>query len=121
MQTWGIAISASILQNELKTRLPPSFVAQFPAGVEIAYAVIPLIPGLEPGLQQEVREAFAASMSTVWKAMIGFSAAGLLTMLLMREVPMQKHTDDTFGLENAPVEENLEVASHSGLFLADKA
>ena len=27
-QTWGIAISASILQNELKTRLPPAFAAQ---------------------------------------------------------------------------------------------
>ena len=58
-----------------------------------------MIPSLEPELQREVREAFAASMSTVWKAMIGFSAAGLLTMLLMREVPMQTHTDEKYGLE----------------------
>ena len=99
-QTWGIAISASILQNELSTRLPPDFVARFPQGVEIAYAIIPEIPRLPPALQQEVRDAFAASMATVWKAMIGFSAAGFLTLFLLKEVPMQKVTDEKYGLQN---------------------
>ncbi|KAI9056773.1 iron permease [Trametes sanguinea] len=100
-QTWGVAISASILQNELKKRLPEAFVAQFPEGVEIAYAAIPVIRTLKEPLKTEVRVAFAESMSIVWKAMIGFSAAGILTLALLREVPMQKHTDETYGLEAA--------------------
>ena len=99
-QTWGIAISASILQNELRTRLPPAFAARFPAGAEIAYAIIPVIPTLEPTLQGEVRAAFAASMATVWKAMAGFSAAGLVSFFIIREVPMQKHTDEKYGLDD---------------------
>ncbi|CDO77989.1 hypothetical protein BN946_scf184673.g1 [Trametes cinnabarina] len=98
-QTWGVAISASILQNELKKRLPAAFVAQFPEGVEIAYAAIPVIRTLDEPLKTEVRVAFAESMATVWKAMIGFSAAGFLTLALLREVPMQKHTDETYGLD----------------------
>ncbi|OSC98516.1 iron permease [Trametes coccinea BRFM310] len=99
-QTWGISITASILQNELKHRLPAEFVAQFPAGVEIAYAAIPVIHTLPEPLQTEVRVAFASAMSVVWKAMIGFSGAGFLTLFLLREVPMQKHTDETYGLEH---------------------
>ncbi|KAI9056781.1 iron permease [Trametes sanguinea] len=98
-QTWGVAISASILQNELKKRLPAAFIAQFPEGVEIAYAAIPVIHTLEEPLKTEVRVAFAESMSIVWKAMIGFSAAGYLTLFMLREVPMQKHTDETYGLQ----------------------
>ncbi|KAI0363645.1 iron permease [Pilatotrama ljubarskyi] len=99
-QTWGVTIAASILQNELKQRLPDTFRAQFPQGIEIAYAAIPLIPSLDEPLRTEVREAFAASMAVVWKAMIGFSAAGFLTLFLLKEVPMQKHTDETYGLQN---------------------
>ncbi|KAI9066141.1 MFS general substrate transporter [Trametes sanguinea] len=98
-QTWGISITASILQNELKRRLPAEFVAQFPAGVEIAYAAIPAIRTLPEPLKTEVRVAFASAMSVVWKAMIGFSGAGFLTLFLLREVPMQKHTDETYGLK----------------------
>ena len=100
LQTWGIAISASILQNELKRRLPAVFLEQFPEGAEIAYAIIPIIPTLEPELQNEVRAAFAESMATIWKAMASFSAAGLLSFFLVREVPMQTHTDDKYGLND---------------------
>lgn len=94
-----MAISASILQNELKSRLPAEFVAKFPSGIEIAYAAIPVIHTLDEPLRTQVRVAFAESMAVVWKAMIGFSAAGFLTLFLLREVPMQKHTDETYGLQ----------------------
>ncbi|KAH9933607.1 iron permease [Epithele typhae] len=99
-QTWGIAISASILQNELKKNLPAAFAAQFSEGVEIAYAVIPIIPGLEEPLKTEVRAAFAASMSVVWKVMTGLAGGGLLTVLLLKEVPMHTVMDDRYGLED---------------------
>lgn len=74
--------------------------AQFPQGIEIAYAAIPLIPTLEPQLRAEVQAAFAESMSKVWFAVLGFAAAGTVTTLLMSEVPMQKHTDDAYALED---------------------
>ncbi|KAI0656482.1 MFS multidrug transporter [Cubamyces menziesii] len=98
-QTWGVTISATILQNELKRNLPTDFVQQFPDGVEIAYAVIPLIPGLEEPLRSEVQAAFAQSMATIWKALAGISAAGFVATFLLREVPMQSYTDDKFGLQ----------------------
>ncbi|KAL7279432.1 hypothetical protein ACG7TL_007274 [Trametes sanguinea] len=97
--TWGVTISAAILQNELKRRLPAAFLQQFPDGVEIAYAIIPLIPNLEEPLRSEVRIAFAESMATIWKALAGISAAGFVATFLLREVPMQTYTDEKFGLE----------------------
>ncbi|KAI0648727.1 iron permease [Trametes meyenii] len=98
-QTWGITISATILQNELKKHLPAAFAARFPAGVEIAYAAIPLVPALPEPLRAEVRAAFAASMAVVWRVMLGISAGGFLTLFLLREVPMHTYTDDRYGLE----------------------
>ncbi|EIW57943.1 MFS multidrug transporter [Trametes versicolor FP-101664 SS1] len=100
-QTWGVTISATILQNELKRNLPAAFVQDFPSGVEIAYAVIPQIPSLEEPLRSEVRAAFAQSMATIWKVLAGLSGAGFLASFLLREVPMQTYTDEKFGLQQA--------------------
>jgi hypothetical protein len=97
-QTWGITLSSTILQNELKRNLPPGFVAQFPNGAEIAYAAIPKIHGLKEPLRSEIRQAFSKSMSTVWLMMVGFSGLGVLTLLLLREVPLNRYTDETYGL-----------------------
>lgn len=99
IQTWGVTISATILQNELKRNLPAAFVQDFPSGVEIAYAVIPQIPSLEEPLRSEVRAAFAQSMATIWKVLAGLSGAGFLASFLLREVPMQTYTDEKFGLQ----------------------
>ncbi|KAI0667884.1 iron permease [Trametes maxima] len=113
-QTWGVTISATILQNELKKRLPPEFLSQFHEGAEIAYAAIPVIHTLHEPLQTHVRVAFADSMAVVWKAMIGFSGAGFLTLALLREVPMQKHTDATYGLEDARGEGSVDTEREAG-------
>lgn len=46
-------------------------------------------------------------MSVIWKVMIGISGIGLLTIPLLREVPMNQGTDENFGLkEKAKVEES---------------
>lgn len=103
-----MTISATILQNELKRRLPPEFVSQFPEGIEIAYAAIPVIPSLNEPTRTQVREAFADSLSIVWKVMIGFSAAGFVTLFLLKEVPMQKHTDETYGLDDGSGRQDME-------------
>ena len=97
-QTWGITISSTILQNQLKKKLPSDFVQQFPQGLEIAYAAIPLINGLQEPLRSQVRRAFAVSMKTIWQSMIGISGLGILTLLLLKEVPMHAQSDERFGL-----------------------
>lgn len=97
-QTWGITIASTVLQNELKKQLPAAFVAQFPGGVEIAYAAIPVVGTLPEPLRSQVRVAFADSIDVIWKVMIGVAGAGLLSVLLMKEVPMHTEKDDTYGL-----------------------
>jgi len=103
-QTWGITISSTILQNQLKKKLPPGFKSQFPSGVDIAYAAIPLIKGLPEPLRTEVRDAFATSMAAIWKTMIGIAGLGFLTLFLLKEIPMVEHTDAQYGLTEAEKE-----------------
>lgn len=43
--------------------------------------------------------AFADSMSLVWKVMVGISGLGVLSLLLLKEVEMNSHMDDSYGLE----------------------
>ncbi|KIP05339.1 hypothetical protein PHLGIDRAFT_25152 [Phlebiopsis gigantea 11061_1 CR5-6] len=107
-QTWGITISATILQNELKNKLPAAFVAQFPGGVEIAYAAIPVIRDLPEPLRTQVRVAFADSMSTIWKVMTGICALGLLSVFILKEIPMPTHKDDKYGLDVANQVNNVD-------------
>lgn len=100
-QTWGITIASTILQNELKKKLPADFVSQFADGAEIAYAAIPIIGSMQEPLRSEVRDAFAQSMAVIWKTMIGISGAGILTLFFLKEVPMNAHTDEAYGLSAA--------------------
>ncbi|KAJ7768343.1 major facilitator superfamily domain-containing protein [Mycena metata] len=98
-QAWGITISSTILQNMLEKKLPADFVAQFPAGFEIAYAAIPAIKQLEEPLRKQVQVAFAESMSVIWQVMIGISGLGLLLSFLMAEVPMDTTVDESYALK----------------------
>ncbi|TDL19134.1 iron permease [Rickenella mellea] len=97
-QTWGITISGTILQNQLKKKLPPAFLSQFPQGVQISYAAIPKISSLAEPLRTEVRRAFADSMSTIWLTMIGISGLGMISVLFLKEIPMKTVTDEKYGL-----------------------
>ncbi|KAJ7598412.1 iron permease [Mycena floridula] len=110
-QALGITISATILQNELTKTLPSNFVSQFPDGAQIAYAAIPLIKDLPEPLRSQVRVAFASSMATIWKVMIGFAGAGLISVAFLKEVPMRTHTDETFGLQHEKVNGQVEEKS----------
>ncbi|KIO20593.1 hypothetical protein M407DRAFT_29798 [Tulasnella calospora MUT 4182] len=99
-QTWGVTIGATILQNQLKIKLPQPFLDMFPSeGVEIAYAAIPQIPGLPEPMRTEVREAFVSSLRVIWLAMIGICALGLLSVLGMKELKMHEVTDEDWGME----------------------
>ncbi|KAF7310094.1 Iron permease [Mycena indigotica] len=76
-----------------------------PAGFEIAYAAIPVIRTLDAPLKTEVQAAFAESMAAVWQTMTGISGIGLLSCLLLREIPMVQGIDETYALK----EENAKV------------
>ena len=125
MQTWGITISATILQNELKKHLPSSFAGQFPEGAEIAYAIIPVIPTLDDPLRTEVRIAFATSMSVVWKVMLGLAGGGFLATLMLKEIPMHTATDSRYGLEQhkttgSDVDADAESGTQGFIALSEK-
>ncbi|THH28362.1 hypothetical protein EUX98_g5826 [Antrodiella citrinella] len=114
--TWGVTISSTVLQNELKKKLPAAFLSQFPDGLEIAYAAIPIIGDLQEPLRTEVRVAFAESMSVIWKTMIGISALGFISLLFLQEIKMALHTDATYGLtvnETSDMQDQ-EKAIHDG-------
>ncbi|KAG9043887.1 hypothetical protein FS837_009033 [Tulasnella sp. UAMH 9824] len=99
-QTWGVTLGGTILQNELKKKLPQAFLAMFPGeGVEITYAAIPRIGGLAEPLKREVRDAFAGSLRTVWIVMATVSVVGFFTVLGMKQLEMHEVTDDNWGLE----------------------
>jgi hypothetical protein len=45
-----------------------------------------------------VQNAFADSLKILWFVLLGISAAGLLSSLLMKEVELQTMTDERWGL-----------------------
>ncbi|KAG8946150.1 hypothetical protein FRC04_012005 [Tulasnella sp. 424] len=99
-QTWGVTLGATILQNQLKTKLPKAFLEMFPAeGVEITYAAIPQIPGLPEPMRSEVRVAFASSLRVIWLTMLGLCGLGLICVLGMKELKMHEVTDEDWGME----------------------
>ncbi|KAH9848348.1 iron permease [Lenzites betulinus] len=96
---WAVALSATIMQNQLLQRLPPAFLATIPPGHDITYSAIPAIGALAQPLQDEVRAAFAASFRRVWEVLLGFSGAGLLSVALQKSIALHSKMDDRWGME----------------------
>ncbi len=97
-QAWGVAISGTILQNSLRTHLPSAVLSRYSSGAELAYAVIPDIPGLPPPLRLATQKAFADSLHVVWVVMVCLCGAGMLSVVLMKEFSLRKTTDKQWGL-----------------------
>jgi hypothetical protein len=91
------------LQNELKKNLPASFIAQFPEGLEIAFATIPIIPKLSPPLRDVVRDTFGNALKVVWQAVLGMSIAGFLFSLGMRQLELHTVIDEDWGRKDLDV------------------
>jgi hypothetical protein len=91
------------LQNELKKNLPASFIAQFPEGVEIAFATIPIIPKLTSPLRDDVRDTFGNALKVVWQAVLGMSIAGFLFSLGMRQLELHTVIDEDWGRKDSDV------------------
>ena len=92
-QIWGVAIGATVLQNQLSTRLPEAFLAALPSGANVAYSAIPAIPALASPLREEVQAAFASSLDVLWRVQCGLSAAGALASFFMKGLPLHTDTD----------------------------
>ncbi|KAH9481262.1 Efflux pump FUS6 [Psilocybe cubensis] len=102
-QTWGVTIGSAVLQNQLKSDLPVGFTDQFPAGVAIAYSIIPIVPGLSQPLKDQVRDAFAKGLATLWQVHTGIIGAGLIACLFMRGLPLHTEVDKNWELEEKAV------------------
>jgi hypothetical protein len=101
-QIWGVTVGGAILQNELKKKLPASFLEQFPQGVELAFAAIPSITTLEQPLKDEVRETFGEALKVVWQAALGIACAGFVSSLGMRQLQLHTDIDQDWGREVIP-------------------
>ncbi|KAL1946346.1 hypothetical protein VTO73DRAFT_15473 [Trametes versicolor] len=118
--SWAITLSATILQNQLQQRLPPAFLATIPAGHDIAYSAIPAIAGLAQPLQGQVRAAFADSFRLVWQVLLGFSAVGLLSVAMQKNIALHSKMDDRWGMQEKERERALAVESAEGLEMENK-
>jgi hypothetical protein len=101
------------LQNELKKKLPASFLAQFPQGVEIAFATIPVIPTLNSSLRDEVSNTFGEALKVVWQTVLGISIAGFLFSLGMRQLQLHTEIDEDWGRSDAPQLSEVELLPQS--------
>ncbi|KAH9956871.1 iron permease [Russula dissimulans] len=113
---WGAAVGGAILQNELKRKLPASFLEQFPQGAEIAFATIPVIPTLEQPFRDEVRKAFAESLRVLWWVTLALAIAGSLCTIGMEQLQLHAEVDKDWGAEDAadvpvPSPPDLEIGS----------
>ena len=86
----------------MKNKLPAEFLAQFPQGVELAFAMIPSIPTLEQPLKDEVRKTFGEALKVVWQVVLGISIAGFLSSLGMRQLQLHTNIDQDWGREDVP-------------------
>jgi hypothetical protein len=92
IQIWGITTGGAIIQNELKNRLPTSFLTQFSQGVEIAFETIPIIPSLNQLLKDDVRNTFGIALKVVWQVVLGISIAGMLCNIGVKQLKLHTRT-----------------------------
>jgi hypothetical protein len=85
------------LQNELKMKLPVSFIAQFPQGVNIAFSSIPIIPSLSSSVKDEVRNTFGEALKVLWQTLLWISVVGFLFSRGMRQLELHSVIDKDWG------------------------
>jgi hypothetical protein len=72
---------------------------QFPDRANLVYGVIPTISGMPQPLKRQVQDAFLDSMRLVWIVMAGCAAAGLVSVFLIRDIPLARTVDKKWGLK----------------------
>lgn len=95
----GVALGSSVLNNQLKVKLPLEFVSTLGNSPDLAYSAIPMINDLSPSVKPLVQTAFSKSLRWVWIVCIPIASLGLLSIIAMREIPMHTTVDGTWGVE----------------------
>ncbi|KAF8258823.1 major facilitator superfamily domain-containing protein [Lactarius quietus] len=108
---WGVTVGGTILQNELKKKLPASYLAEFPQGVELAFAMIPSIRTLEQPLKDEVRKTFGEALKVVWQAVLGIAIAGFVSSLGMRQLQLHTNMDQDWGRKDIGIPNEQRLSS----------
>jgi len=104
---WGVTAGGAILQNELKKKLPTSFLTQFPQGVEIAFETIPIIPRLPQPLRDDVRNTFGIALKTIWQLVLGISIVGILVSIGLKQLELHTDIDGDWGRKDLPDDQKL--------------
>jgi hypothetical protein len=100
--------------------LPSDTLAKFSGQTQIAYALIPEISRLPMDKQDIVRDAFARSLATIWRAAIGFASAGLLLSLLIGHYEMHGKIDKKWQVEKKGDVDSDEVEKGSNIAESDQ-
>ncbi|KAL1937275.1 hypothetical protein VTO73DRAFT_13884 [Trametes versicolor] len=110
---WGVTVGGALLQNQLRAHIPASVQAALPGLDNVAYAVIPLIPGMAQPEKDLTRRAFAHALQTLWRVSIGVAGVGLVASLPMRALPLHMQRDENWavGEGKAPVDSEAERAN----------
>ncbi|KIK65195.1 hypothetical protein GYMLUDRAFT_220462 [Collybiopsis luxurians FD-317 M1] len=103
---WGVAIGASVLQNELQKHLPLPFLESLPKGnAELAYSIIVTIKDIPQPLRSQVQEVFASAIAVIWKVLLGILGIGVLASTMMEGLTLQSRTDERWAMtENSSLE-----------------
>jgi len=92
--SWGIAIGGTVLQNQVGQHLPESISTILPAGQPVEYAIIPLLPSIDPITRQEVQGLFNDALRTIFEVTAAMAAFGLLTVFVSREIPLSRQVNE---------------------------
>ncbi|KAF8157257.1 major facilitator superfamily domain-containing protein [Crassisporium funariophilum] len=100
-QAWGVAVGGTILQNSIKKKLPSTLLLaeHLSEDGQLAYALIPLVPGLPQPLKRQVQDAFLQSLREVWIAFEICTVVGLASFFAMRNYPLKKTVDGKWGID----------------------
>ena len=106
IQIWGVTAGGAIIQNELKKKLPASFLTRFPQGVEIAFETIPITSSLKEPLKDDVRNTFGIALRMVWQVVLGISIARMLFNIGIKELDLHTNIDEDWGRKDIPDDRN---------------
>lgn len=98
-----------MLQDGLHRYLPSEVLDSLPQGVDIGFAIIPHIALMPEPLKSQVQHAFHTSVHRVWVVLLCTCGAGLMSVSLMRDIPLQSTTDERWGIVDKDEQSRLGV------------
>lgn len=117
LQAWGVAISGSILQNGLKTRLPTSILESSSGDGDIVFRIVSQIPSMPLELRVQVEAAFVDSMRLIWIVVAALCGLGLMTCVIMKDVALSTVTDKNWGLKGKEKTTSIEKGQEKPEFV----